>query len=343
MEATIAKTRFEQLQAALLEVCDGTLADNPTTEVTDQTDALEDSTTEVLRLPKDTTAEVRTKLQNENQRRIIMEVWPTIGQNSLDGKSPQEVQGDPKYRVRLLAAVLLLELHGQQSRWGFDYDQLRQRLEQPTTQRITPASGGWSELPLCRYWRIDAANLSSPELAELFQYSAMMQAQAAVRNLGEQLVERDDLGDEISVENVYGVLTRAARDSDESLDLLEKAKAAAVAAGQSPARWLLAQLSIQIEAGDGDKAQATMQQLQSKHSREPGVMQSLMNLLAQYGLIEPGGAPAGPSPAAVPAAAATSVEEGGVWTPSGAPAAVETAEQPAAEEKKSELWLPGMD
>ena len=253
---------------------------------------------------------------------------------------------DPKYRVRLLAAILLLELHGQENRWNFNYDELREKLGVPTATSIDPETVDLTNVPLTRYARLEASKLSTERLVEMFQYAAMMQAPAAIRNLGAALLERDQEETGIGRADVYGILARVSQDNAEALSWIEKARDEAVAQGDSPARWLLAELSLQIEQGNSERAQELINRIQAKYQREPGVMQALFNLLVRYGLIDPrAGVSPGAAAAAPPVAAAAS--EGGIWTPgAGAPTSTATTE-PAAEdtpaESKPGLWLPGMD
>ena len=196
-----------------------------------------------------------------------------------------------------------------------------------------------------RYARLDAEKVPTERLAKLFQYAAMMSAPLAVRNLGGELANREVSDEVLSKAAVYEILARMAVDSDEALGWIEKARDAETAAGGSPARWLLAELSLQIEQGNSDRAQELVQRLQAKHQREPGVMQGLMNLLMRYGLIDPyaAGGPGGPA-AGMPAgpAPAAAADDGGIWTPD-TPASKPAESTAGGGEEKSGLWLPGMD
>ena len=342
LELSVSRKRWPQVQEALQAVCGATVAAEPELDVVDKTNVLEDALTWALHFPDDTPRETRMELQNQKRRQVNLDVWPTIAQTALDGKSPHDVQGDPKYRVRLLAAILLLELHGQQNRWQFDYDELRTKLDLPAGSVIDPETVDLNQLSVVRYARLDAARVPTDQLATLFQYAAMMSAPMAVRNLGRELANREVTDDLLNKAAVYEILARMSLDGDEALQWIDKAREAEVAAGGSPARWLLAELSLQIEQGNGDRVQELIQRIQAKHQREPGVMQGLMNLLMRYGLLDPyaAGAPGAGMPA--PGVPAAEADEGGIWTPD-SPAS-KPAESPAGGgEEKSGLWLPGMD
>ena len=115
------------------------------------------------------------------------------------------------------------------------------------------------------------------------------------------------------------------------------AKQAAAASGGSPARWLLAELSIRLAQADTSECQKLVQTIQTRHMQEPGVAQGLYEILVNYGIISPEGGPAGPGAAAPPplAAAPTPEPASKLWTPDAA--AAETGGE------KSKLWIPGMD
>ena len=120
-------------------------------------------------------------------------------------------------------------------------------------------------------------------------------------------------------------------------DPLAGVKKTAADAGESPARWLLAELSIRLSQADTSECQKLVQTIQTRYMQEPGVAQGLYEILVSYGIISPEGMPAGPRPAAQPQLAAAPVAEPAskLWTP----------DAPAAEAggEKSKLWIPGMD
>jgi hypothetical protein len=195
-------------------------------------------------------------------------------------------------------------------------------------------------LPLVRFSRVDAAKLETPALLELVQLATMMRATAATRNLAGELSRRTDLPEGLSKASVYGVLAQAAVDNEEAIELIEKARQEAIAANQSPARWLLSELPLRLQQGNAERISQIIDTLRSRHGREPGVMQSLMELLQGLGMVQPGRAPAG-APAAAASPAAPAAAAGGIWTPESVAAASAATSEPAT--TKSGLWLPGME
>jgi hypothetical protein len=88
------------------------------------------------RLPDDTPLEKRSELIDAKRADALLNGWTAQPQKLLDGKSPSQVAGDEKFRLRLLASILLLELATQQSGSTFDFNSLREKLGLPTLGTI---------------------------------------------------------------------------------------------------------------------------------------------------------------------------------------------------------------
>ena len=165
-----------------------------------------------------------------------------------------------------------------------------------------------------------------------------------------EILGRDDLGDEIDLIEVHERMADLAPTSDEQLDHLAKARDLAVANGESPASWLVAELDLRIQRGEADVAKRLITEIQSRYLREPGIGQMFASVLSKYGLMPPGAVPGGPPPmggpgavpppaaAAQPPATAPPAADGGVWTPD-APSQA----SPSGDGGESKLWVPGMD
>lgn len=338
IELTVPRTKLDAVKKSLGEILGETLGGVLEEQIAGHVDSVQEAMHWAWRMPEGTPRELRQSLFNEQRRRVMFDVWPTLKQRLFDGKSPQQAAGDPKYRVRMLGAILLLDLSGQQERWQFDFNELRTKLGLPQMENIDPASVDFDRLPLVRYARLDAAKLPTDRLLALFQYAAMMKATSAIRVLGDELAKRNDLPAEVSKSDLFGLLAQSAATPEDALGFIEQARDAAKAAGQSTARWLLSELPIRLQLRQVERLQHIIDEIQTKHSREPGIMNALMGMLMRLGLIQPGGMP---GRGAMPAELAAPAAGGGLWTPDGG-AAQPAAAAPAGE-KKSGLWLPGMD
>jgi len=131
---------------------------------------------------------------------------------------------------------------------------------------------------------------------------------------------------------------------------LAKAQEIAKAKGRSPARYLLAELPYRLQRGEEQESRRILNLLTTRHVKEPGVQESLLNLLAQLGLVRvdpatgrpvilmpsggvPGAAPTAIGEEASPAAAAPPPKSA-LWTPD------QFGPAPSGGEGKSKLWIP---
>src|SRR5207249_8856871 len=152
---------------------------------------------------------------------------------------------------------------------------------------------------------------------------------------------------------VYDILSRMALDANEAVGYLTKAQEVAKTKGRSPARYLLAELPYRLQRGEEQESRRILNLLTTRHAKEPGVQEALLNMLAQLGLVRvdpatgrpvimmpsggvPGAAPATAGAAGVTPAAAPAPHSA-LWTPD------QVSPAPAGGEGKSKLWIPGMD
>ncbi len=103
---------------------------------------------------------------------------------------------------------------------------------------------------------------------------------------------RPSLADQVNRSAICMMLAELAANLDQSLDFVVKAKQFATETDQSPAKCLLAELPLRLLRGDAAEAQQVIDTLQTRHKQEPGVMESLYNLLVRFGIISPDGRPA---------------------------------------------------
>ena len=292
------------------------------------------------RLPDDTPREHREALIAEEVREATMKRWSNTPLSVLDDKTPQEASKDPYYQLQLQAAVLLLELLGEQRGWeSVDYNALRESFGLSAQEPIDPQAEPISDLPLVRLSRLQVEKLKDDDLITLFGRATLKNARHALVKLSHEVIRRESLGEEVDKARAYAALARQAKSPDEALSFYEKAADESRSHGRSPAMYLLSQLDLHIRSGHADKAQRMIEAVKA-HSREPGVQETLVRILASYGLVRPDGLPRAqqdqPEEAALGDQTDSSPE---LWTPdSDSP-----DEVPAAPAKESKLWLPGSD
>ena len=342
IELTATRTaEFETKTGILAEVAGDLLGAVEKEEVLDQTAA----DTEVLswnwRLPDDTSPEKRAELMAEHRRTTMFERWPAQPLSVLDGKTPREAAADPVFGIRAAAAVLLMELSAELDGSEFDFNEVRTELGLPAIGPIDPTGIDTAALSLVQLARVEVEKLSDADLVTMYQRASMMNAVNALGKLATEVVARSTLDDSEQVDKAeaLALLARMERDGSKSRALFQQARQVAVAAGKSPAAWLIAELSLRLEQQDPPACQELLGELQARHMQEPGIAQTVMQLLVSFGVITPEGQPVGMpggGAAAAPAAPAATAATAAPAPP--APPATD-----AGGEGKSKLWVPGMD
>lgn len=292
------------------------------------------------RLPDDASPQLRQQLVSQSLEQSLFERWPAQPFSVLGGKTPLEAAADPKLTLRVLAAILNLELFAEQKQWNLDFNALRQQLKLPLATPIDPRAVNVQTLPLYRYSRLMTDKLTDDALFACWSRVLLAGLPAAKRKLAEEIIRRPPV-EPIAKAMAYGELAKLATRSDEALVYLQSAQQAAEEQKQSPAPWLLSELALRWQRGELAQWREVLARIQSKHAKEPGVSEQLVRMLVGMGVLAPDGSPgpvlrAAASAEASAAAASPAPAPGRLWTPGQAP-----AETPAAAGSKSGLWLPG--
>jgi tetratricopeptide (TPR) repeat protein len=282
-------------------------------------------------LPPDTPPDKVRQLFRELQREPLFVQWPAMPLAALGGKTPRDAAQDPALRIPVLASILLLELNLDRRFQPDDFNTLREQLGLPRSERIDPANVDVLKMPILRLLRLHVSQLTDDQLMSATQRSIIKHLRPAMYELASAVLSRPSLESRINKDGLFNTVFKCAPDSAAALHWAEVACRSAEAAGASPAQWLIAKLSVHIARGEPEEAGQVLQLLKNRHLKEPGVAQSLAQVLAGYGLLRNGASAADPAAAAAPAEAAEAKK---IWTPDSASAPASSA--------KSKLWVPGM-
>ena len=283
--------------------------------------------------PRDTPPETRRRLLAEERRAAIVERWPSVPRPALGGKSPREVAGNAELRIPLMAAILVLEQGSNSDRDREAVAELRTALGLPQPEPIDPAIVDVSELPLVRVPRLKTESVSDDDLVQLYRHALLTGAQAATKYLAREAVRRPSLAGRIPPHDAYRRMVAAETDPDRALELLDEARRASEAAGQSTATWDVAELELYITSGNAAMAKTTLERIEKMHLHDPEVASAVYRLLYETGVIPQEGMPIDEAVEESLPAAVGAVPEppaGGIWTPESV--------RPAG--GKSKLWTP---
>lgn len=339
LELDTARTSVPDVQRALDEAAGGLLELQAGEEIVGAVGAVDRVLGWRWLPPGDTPAEHLFELETEQLRHLVLEVWPGIAQRQFDDQSPEQLARDPAQHMRLLAAVLLLEL-GLPPVTAQDLaNDLRARLGLPRAALIDPTQlGQRHKLSLVRIARLDCEKLSDADLGTYHRRVLLSNDTHGLWNTGREVVRRKDFHEPgmPSRAETFGHLAAIESRPQSIVDLLTQACQAADEAKLSAAPWLLALLQMRLRMGAAHEALPLIHRLRTRHLNEPGVVESLTQMMMAAGVVGPDG-----QFRSRPEAAAASLvlpggesaEPGKLWTPGSEPAA----------QGKSALWVPGMD
>ena len=287
--------------------------------------------------PEDTSPELRAQLSREHRQQALLETWPTLSLKMFGDATASEAAADMDGRLKVLAAIMLLEIDIQNNEPEFSLDDLREKLSLPRSEMLSLDGLDLKQVSEVQLGRLPMDQLDDQDLLTVYTRSALYGAARALKASAREVVGRPALSDKIDLAGIFGTLADLEEATPEKLKYLDQAQEAAVAQGHSPAMWLLRALPIHLTSGDSATATDIINRIQQNHINEPGVADQFYGMLMQLGILRPDGTPAMQAP---PAAAGGG--GGQIWTP-GAPNPP-PANQPDQEEPdKPGLWVPGMD
>jgi hypothetical protein len=330
-------------QSTLGELAGDALGPAGEIEVTGQMPRLQQMFALTWRLPPDMRPNELQTLLDEDRRDVLLNAWPNTKFAMFGGRTAAEAAGGATQKIKVLAAILLLQPMMDRHASDDDFNELRRKLGLPELAPIDPQAmpdrvHELDRLPLVRLHRLVTTALTDEELANLFQRALLAAVKPAVRRLGHEIVSRASWKGPLDKQQVLSSLVAIENDADRAIGYVEQGRKLARDAGQSCARWDLEELSLRLDRYEIEPIGRIVRHLQETHIREPGVSRAMMEMLIDAGILRPDG-----TPAAMPAAdagpglvlpgGAEPAPAGQIWTPG----------SEAGPAKKSALWMPGME
>jgi hypothetical protein len=254
----------------------------------------------------------------EYRRDAVLNRWTDMKLGSLDGLTPRQAAADAKYRIKLLAAIMVLQSHAYNLGWSFDLNELRTHLGLPTLEPIDSPPGKINQLPLVRLARVNVEKLPDEELVQAFQRTVGYNHRTAVVKFGKEIIDRPSFADRKERALAYMTLARMEDDLDRALTYVDAGRMATESTGKSHATWDLEELSLRFARQDIPEALQLIRHIENTHINEPNVSLILTQILVEAGLLRPDGTPAIPTgrpEAEMAASGAAANEPGKLWTP----------------------------
>jgi hypothetical protein len=333
----VASSHLDEVKSLLRSLGGDELLPDEEEEVAEQESTTEELLSRNWRMPQGARPEHLRSLVQEYFDEALLKTWPARPLGLLDGKTLQEAAREEAYRVRALAAILVVQSWLERARIPFDFNRLRAHLGLPTLDPIDPTQTPPAELPLVRLARLTVDGLDDQTLRSCFRRAVFFHAEGAIKTTARELVKRPSMESETEYLIALSLLGRMVEDTDEALQYVEQGRQAARDRGLSCAPWDLEELPIRLRRTESREIEGLLEHLSRAHAREPGVSEAVLNFLMEVGAIGPDGAVRATAPPAAAEAAKivvpgeeAGVESGKLWTPDD--------EQPSGEKPK--IWTP---
>ncbi len=268
--------------------------------------------------PQNASPEQLAELAGQDLRQAVLERWPALPLAIFGGKSPRQAAADPAEKIKLLAAIMILESWQEHAELKFDFNDLRRGLGLPPLEPLEVAETAIGVLPPVRLQRVVVQNLSDKGLVLGFRRAKMFAARTVLRIFAQEIVRRSSTAGQPERFQAYSALAQTAGDFTQALAHLDQGRRESQAAGKSCASWDLLELSFRLGRGDELEAVRLIQHVQKQHGREPGIAEALTHLLVEAGVLRPDGTAAQahvPEEAMAAAEDPAAAEPGKLWTP----------------------------
>ncbi|NQT13967.1 MAG: hypothetical protein HQ582_14530, partial [Planctomycetes bacterium] len=199
-------------KALLAEIAGDALQGEPEQTVATKTSATQELLSCNWRLPSGCSQEDFQRMTGQFLEDAVLQAWPRTPLGLLDGKCPQEAADDDALRVKLLAAIMVLEFWLEQSGTRFDVNRLRSQLGLPVLEPIDPQKTPIDDLPLTRWSRVVVDNLPDDVLLDGYRRAMACGVRAALPGFARAVVQRPNLAGREERLMAFQMMARTADD-----------------------------------------------------------------------------------------------------------------------------------
>ena len=179
---------------------------------------------------------------------------------------------------------------------------------------------------------IDFKKISNDGLIHVRDEAMQIGNLRVLRHVVPEILSRDDI--EVPKHFSYSMMSQLAEDDEQALDYCQKAREAAIEAGQSEGLYLVHEFETRLSRGLTEDLPELLQKIQLNHLDEPEVEYRLVRVLDRFGI----GPEQGPIRKSAPPQSEQATQNA-IWTPDqGEPAP--QADDAEASGEESKLWIP---
>jgi tetratricopeptide (TPR) repeat protein len=294
--------------------------------------------------PPNTPAKLRKSLEKQKWDLLVQDVWPDTPLSGIQGKTPLDASADPDLKIRLAAAVMVLDSYADRNLQILDASPLYERLgiAAPTQLELTPQTS-WNALSAMQMHRLPIADLTDEQLAGNLNRALLIHHSDYLYKILTEILKRPACVEKIDCDRAYLTLAELCRERSQNKEALEW-----IVKGQELAesgentfeivlQWKLREMVSRLDDLDGtDDPELTslLKHLWDYYGpKVPQLRTYLATLVNTYGLKSPW---ENGNSIVTPQTASEAPTQEGIWTP-------DAQSDPASNEGEKKLWLPGQD
>ena len=162
--------------------------------------------------PPKTPVALRRRLELDRWKSILENVWPTLPQRALQGRTPVEASRDPASRVAVLASVYVLDAHCLRAGHELDLDGVLSRLgiEPLPPYDIQPETSLNSLSPL-QWLRLPLEKLSDPQMLSTVNRALLVHHDRFLSKALAVAIQREACRKELDLVRLYQTLADLSR------------------------------------------------------------------------------------------------------------------------------------
>ena len=276
---------------------------------------------------------LRRKLENERWRKAVTETWPVTPQPGLQGRTPRDAAATPELRVKLLAAISVLDAVCLRGGYELNTSSLLTSLGvEPLPPVDVTHETALNSLSPLEWLRLPLEQLSDQQLTAVANRAQLVHHDRFLYETLKVILTRPSCLAELDHERIYQTLAdlcRVHERRDEALHWFAEGRRATAQTNQNfeqqwswDLRELLMRLEDPTDPGLRDLARKFVQYYSPKLPQMRPYLEQMFSLA---------GVPSPWLEGGIITSESGSITSGGLWTP----------DAPAASGSPSKLWVPG--
>jgi hypothetical protein len=233
-----------------------------------------------------------TRLDLEQQSRMLFEVWPVTPMPFLGFRTPEQAARDGQFAIPLRAALCQYEQHRELAKAGVDFATLRARLKVEAEPAIDPSTVDIARLPMARLADVPADRLDDARLVLFHRRARRAMIAEAMEAAARAIVDRPGLFEKGQVEpiSVYADLASLAAgqgrmDQAQSwLQLGRQAESPSRRAANAPV-WDMIEVRLRARAEPPESWVPELAIVMERYGQDPSASQVLLRNLVEMGLV----------------------------------------------------------